>query len=290
MDETKKWQSDLIKMLQVDSIKKTAFIIHTRSTELRKAANITSPIFCGKVSTVVSSFQYTVGASSRKRIPRTTRDSYEPSYHSIDHVVRIRERQPHLLPPQQKREYCRRLMSLCRSVTSSSDTRMDEADADAGEVSSHKVLSKKVVVPPQQQQQLHLSQYPPKKRHNKNRLAVLRQWIRRTMISISLTTTLIISRPFGSSAATTTTTIATAVSSSKQSPSAVSIRPGMSKTQVDALEKGDVSVVEQLQKSTKPSDPIPSRKSREKCLANTVIPVTKASDDCSWMVIGFHLP
>jgi hypothetical protein len=175
-------------------------------------------------------------------------------------VVRIRERQPHLLPPQQKREYCRRLLSLCRSVTSSSDTLMDEADADAGEDSSHKVLSTQVVVPPQQQQQLHLSQYPPNKRHNKNHLAVLRQWIRRTMLSISLTTTLIISHPLGLSAATTTTTIATAVSSSKQSPSAVSIRPGMSKTQVDALEKGDVSVVEQLQKSTKPSDPTSVKK------------------------------
>jgi hypothetical protein len=231
---------------------------------------VTATIFCGTVATVVSSFQHTAGTSSRRRIPIASRASCEPSCHTIDHMVRIREqRLPHLLPPQQERQYCRRLlsMSMCRSVTSSSDTLMDEADA--AEVSSHKVLSTQVVVPPQQQQQqqLHLSQHPSNKRHNKNRLTLLRQWIRRTMVSISLTTTLIISRPLGSSAATTTTTIATAVSSSKQSPSAVSIRPGMSKTQVDALEQGDVSVVEQLeqnpsifQKSTKLSDPTSIKK------------------------------
>jgi hypothetical protein len=62
------------------------------------------------------------------------------------------------------------------------------------------------------------------------------------MVSLSFASTFLLSRPSLSSAAAVTSI------ASKQK-SAVSIRPGMSKTQVDALDHGDVSVMKQLEQT-----------------------------------------
>jgi hypothetical protein len=74
------------------------------------------------------------------------------------------------------------------------------------------------------------------------RLASIKRWVRRAVASLSFASTVFLSRPSVSSAVST-------VAITAKQKTAISIRPGMSRTQVDALEHGDVSVVEQLEQA-----------------------------------------
>jgi hypothetical protein len=88
----------------------------------------------------------------------------------------------------------------------------------------------------------NLAPAPSKATERRGRVTKIKRWVRRAIVSLSFASTVFLSRPNASFAAS-------AGAMAAKQKTAISIRPGMSKTQVNALEDGDVSVMEQLEQA-----------------------------------------